>query len=363
MPNAALVVETALLLLAAFLIGCVLGYLGRRLTIRAPAAVAPPSPAPTAVAPVTQLVVAPTIAPLPSQPPRPSAAQRLAAAAGRQTETQTPPPEAEEVPPPQEPEAAVAATDEPVPVALEPTAPIIERPKMEPARVAGETTSGRQVADPHRQAEAPPVMPEAPEVPVTAAEVPPIDEVAHVVAAPSAPAPAAAPEPDAETAARQAVEGGWTPPRRTTAAPVPLPEAEIAAEADAAMAAARTAVASASAAAAAVLADRQEPVPEARPPAAPKSHGGFGKPEALAAPRGGQQDDLTSIKGLTPAIASSLNGLGIFHFDQISAWDQKAVVWVETHLSLRGRVGREKWIEQARALAGRRVHSVRPQRR
>ncbi|HVL57803.1 MAG TPA: hypothetical protein VM491_14985, partial [Burkholderiaceae bacterium] len=93
------------------------------------------------------------------------------------------------------------------------------------------------------------------------------------------------------------------------------------------------------------------------------AHHGFGRPEALPEPRDGGPDNLKQIKGVTPALEASLHGLGIFHFDQIAAWDQKAVVWVDNHLSLRGRIRSEKWIEKARELSDGKGRTPRPVRR
>jgi NADH-quinone oxidoreductase subunit E len=97
-------------------------------------------------------------------------------------------------------------------------------------------------------------------------------------------------------------------------------------------------------------------------PRHPAPHG-FGRPEALPEPRDGGPDNLKQIKGVTPALEASLHGLGIFHFDQIAAWDQKAVVWVDNHLSLRGRIRSEKWIEKARELSDGKGRTPRPVRR
>lgn len=90
----------------------------------------------------------------------------------------------------------------------------------------------------------------------------------------------------------------------------------------------------------------------AKKPAAKKAAGApDGKPETLAAPRGGAKDDLKSIKGIGPKIEETLNGMGIYHHDQIAAWGRKEVKWVDEELSFKGRIDREKWISQAKALA------------
>lgn len=71
----------------------------------------------------------------------------------------------------------------------------------------------------------------------------------------------------------------------------------------------------------------------------------------LSAPRHGGADNLKQIRGIGPKIESSLNALGVFHFDQMAAWTRPQVEWIESHLAFKGRVGRERWIEQAAELA------------
>ncbi|MGV8855031.1 MAG: hypothetical protein ACOH2L_10305 [Devosia sp.] len=79
-------------------------------------------------------------------------------------------------------------------------------------------------------------------------------------------------------------------------------------------------------------------------PAAPE-------PAAMTGPRSGGADNLKQIKGIGPKIEASLNGLGIYHFDQIAGWSRTNVEWVDKHLAFRGRIVRERWVEQARELA------------
>ena len=76
------------------------------------------------------------------------------------------------------------------------------------------------------------------------------------------------------------------------------------------------------------------------------------RPQGLDSARGGQADDLKRISGVGPKIEGILNDLGIYHFDQIAAWTPEQVAWVDGYLSFKGRIGREKWIEQAKQLAG-----------
>ncbi|MEQ8825614.1 MAG: NADH-quinone oxidoreductase subunit NuoE [Filomicrobium sp.] len=75
------------------------------------------------------------------------------------------------------------------------------------------------------------------------------------------------------------------------------------------------------------------------------------KPEALTGPREGKADDLKRISGVGPKLEETLNGLGIYHFDQIAAWTPETVAWVDNFLSFKGRIDRENWITQAKQLA------------
>ncbi|WP_267355453.1 MULTISPECIES: NADH-quinone oxidoreductase subunit NuoE [unclassified Methylobacterium] len=75
------------------------------------------------------------------------------------------------------------------------------------------------------------------------------------------------------------------------------------------------------------------------------------RPPALDAARTGRPDDLTRIEGLDPDNSQRLNGLGIYHFDQIAAWSRDEITWVGTYLAFPGRIDREDWVGQAKALA------------
>lgn len=75
------------------------------------------------------------------------------------------------------------------------------------------------------------------------------------------------------------------------------------------------------------------------------------QPVALSAARGGRADDLKRISGVGPKLEKTLNSLGIFHFSQIAEFTPDNVAWVDRHLRFKGRIARENWIDQARALA------------
>ena len=73
-------------------------------------------------------------------------------------------------------------------------------------------------------------------------------------------------------------------------------------------------------------------------------------PPALDAPNG-EKDDLKKISGVGPKLEEKLNGLGIYHYSQISEWTPEHIAFVDDHLSFHGRIDRDDWIGQAKALA------------
>ncbi len=105
--------------------------------------------------------------------------------------------------------------------------------------------------------------------------------------------------------------------------------------------------------------EEEAPTPQAAPskPEAPKPEvreadtAAGSRPAGLAAPRDGKADNLKKIKGLGPKAEEGLNALGVFHFDQIAAWSAAEVDWVGSELGFSGRIEREDWVGQAKALA------------
>lgn len=92
--------------------------------------------------------------------------------------------------------------------------------------------------------------------------------------------------------------------------------------------------------------------PEPAPAPAAAAPSADGKPAALDAPRGGKADDLKMIKGIGPGLEKMLNGMGIYHFDQIAAWTPEEVAYMDANMPrFKGRASRDNWVEQARALA------------
>ncbi|WP_293573183.1 NADH-quinone oxidoreductase subunit E [Phaeobacter sp.] len=94
--------------------------------------------------------------------------------------------------------------------------------------------------------------------------------------------------------------------------------------------------------------------PAAKAPAAKADVADAGEekaPEVLTASREGGADDLKLLKGVGPKLESMLNELGFFHFDQIAAWSEAEIAWVDNRLKFKGRIQRDGWIEQAGKLA------------
>lgn len=91
------------------------------------------------------------------------------------------------------------------------------------------------------------------------------------------------------------------------------------------------------------------PTPAPKPAAEP---GPGTRPQGLEAAREGGADDLKRIKGIGPKLEALLHQLGYYHFDQIAAWTEDEVAWVDQNLKgFKGRVSRDHWVEQAKVLA------------
>ena len=130
---------------------------------------------------------------------------------------------------------------------------------------------------------------------------------------------------------------------------------EAKASAKAAKAAATAPVATAPAAApqpaaVAAVADKPKAAPakKADAPAKPSLEdknrpAGIAKPAAV--------DDLKLISGVGPKIEGTLHELGIFTFAQVASWKKAEREWVDGYLSFHGRIERDDWVKQAKALA------------
>lgn len=73
------------------------------------------------------------------------------------------------------------------------------------------------------------------------------------------------------------------------------------------------------------------------------------RPAAVERPA--NPDDLKLISGVGPRIEAILHSLGIFTYGQVAAWSKRERDWVDGYLRFHGRIEREDWVKQAKALA------------
>ena len=88
-------------------------------------------------------------------------------------------------------------------------------------------------------------------------------------------------------------------------------------------------------------------VPEA--PAGKVSRKHPDRPAAMRKPA--KADDLKLIAGIGPKLEKILHSLGIFSFAQIASWKKPERAWVDSYLKFAGRIERDDWVRQAKALA------------
>ncbi|MDX8434982.1 NADH-quinone oxidoreductase subunit E [Mesorhizobium abyssinicae] len=90
--------------------------------------------------------------------------------------------------------------------------------------------------------------------------------------------------------------------------------------------------------------------PEAKPPAAAKpSLDDRNRPAGIERPAA--VDDLKLISGVGPKIEGTLHSLGIYTFAQVASWKKAEREWVDGYLNFKGRIERDDWVKQAKALA------------
>src|SRR5690606_15932167 len=73
-------------------------------------------------------------------------------------------------------------------------------------------------------------------------------------------------------------------------------------------------------------------------------------PQPSPAHRRSQSEDLKQIRGIGPRIEASLKAMGVHRIDQIAFWTKADIERVESRLAFKGRIRRERWVEQAREL-------------
>ncbi len=72
------------------------------------------------------------------------------------------------------------------------------------------------------------------------------------------------------------------------------------------------------------------------------------RPTAIERPAA--PDDLKAISGIGPKLEKVLNGLGLWTYRQISDLSAGEIDWLDGELGFAGRIGRDDWAGQARAL-------------
>lgn len=177
----------------------------------------------------------------------------------------------------------------------------------------------------------------------TGAEVKPAAEAKSADIVELKPAPkAAAAKTKARTSAARPAKAKAAPARKTASKPAaPAKDAAVAAveklKSDAEVAAA-------------VAGEQQQVSASAR-----KVQAGALEPEDYRRPAEIEKpelpDDLKQISGIGPKLEQVLNGLGVWTFEQIAAWQPEEAAWVDDYLQFGGRVERDDWISQAGALA------------
>ena len=76
------------------------------------------------------------------------------------------------------------------------------------------------------------------------------------------------------------------------------------------------------------------------------------RPVLYSAPRSGKGDDLSLIWGVAEKLEHKMNAAGVWHFDQIANWTSANIDWFEHEFEgFKGRLDRDKWVEQCKKLA------------
>ena len=75
------------------------------------------------------------------------------------------------------------------------------------------------------------------------------------------------------------------------------------------------------------------------------------KKGALFVPPKGKPDDLKLISGVGPVLEKKLNDFGVTQFAQIAAFKKADIAKLDEGLNFKGRIARDDWVKQAKALA------------
>ncbi|MEM9473888.1 MAG: 50S ribosomal protein L21 [Pseudomonadota bacterium] len=103
---------------------------------------------------------------------------------------------------------------------------------------------------------------------------------------------------------------------------------------------------------AAVAVEAAKPAKKAAPKkeAAPKAEAPKEAPKAAAPKAEAGADDLKQLSGVGPALEKKLLEAGVTTFAQIASWGEAEIAEFDEKLSFKGRIEREGWVEQAKAL-------------
>lgn len=84
---------------------------------------------------------------------------------------------------------------------------------------------------------------------------------------------------------------------------------------------------------------------------APAKKAAAEKPPVLFTKRPAQVDDLKKISGVGPKLEKTCNEIGVYQYAQIANWKKADIAVVDDKLSFKGRIERDEWVKQAKALA------------
>ncbi|MGR3486096.1 MAG: NADH-quinone oxidoreductase subunit NuoE [Paracoccaceae bacterium] len=165
--------------------------------------------------------------------------------------------------------------------------------------------------------------------------------------------PETAPAPDADTSddatgAARARQAAGEDPRDARDGPGRAASAEFSDKAEAAAAGTRTDAGDRSGPEG-DTADAESAPDPAQAPISAAPDAAEAEPERLDAPQG-TPDDLKRIKGVGPKLEGLLNEMGFWHFRQIADWGAEEIAWVDARLRFKGRIERDDWVAQAKAL-------------
>ncbi len=103
-------------------------------------------------------------------------------------------------------------------------------------------------------------------------------------------------------------------------------------------------------AAAAKPAKKAAPKKEAAPKAEAKAEPTKAAPKKAAPKAEAGADDLKTLSGVGPALEKKLHEAGVTTFAQIASWGADEIAEFDEKLSFKGRIEREGWVEQAKAI-------------